>query len=59
MDISHLETLTLSHLPEEALQMASQPDMDGVALEMEIPQILNDEEMAIFVEVGQVTLYHG
>ena len=59
MDISHLETLTLSHLPEEAMEMASQPDMADSGLEIEIPQILNDEEMAIFAEVGQVTLYHG
>ncbi len=58
MDISHLETLTLSRLPEEALEMASQSDMADFGLDIGIPQILNDEEMAVFAEVGQIALYH-
>lgn len=59
MDIYHLETLSLAHLPEEALDMAQQPDMANSGINIEIPLLLNDEEMAIFAEVGQTTLYHA
>ncbi len=58
MDISYLETLTLSHLPEEASEMAQQLDMELEPLQIHVPDVLNEEEMAIFAEVGQVTLYH-
>lgn len=58
MDVSYLETITLSHLPEEATEMAHDPSMAASGLEIEIPEVLNEEQKAIFFEVGQVTLYH-
>lgn len=58
MDISHLETLTLSHLPEDAAEMAHDPSMAASGISIDIPDVLSEEQRNVFVEVGQVTLYH-
>ena len=58
MDISHLEMLALSHLPEEAIQIAQQTALDDSDIPIVFPQWLNEEEMRVFAQVGQVTLYH-
>lgn len=58
MDISYLETLTLSHLPEDRLEIAEQVRLNDTELHIPLPQWLNEEEMQVFAQVGQVTLYH-
>lgn len=58
MDIYHLETLTVSLLSEEALELANQLGTPHTERNFNLPQLLNEEEMAVFAKVGQSTLYH-
>ncbi|MDR3413823.1 MAG: hypothetical protein P4L87_23160 [Formivibrio sp.] len=58
MDIYHLETLTVSLLSEEALELANHLGSPHAEWSFNLPQLLNEEEMAVFAKVGQSTLYH-